>query len=276
MSNDELKNSTSLTTTGDGFDGYSDRVEGNDDSPQQQGLIRGSRVAFTNTAEWEIATDGEVIEPDVKLIVVDIIRTVVKWGADKGPPEQTIVVLPGQPFPDVEAMNNAIPRDQWRQGPAGLQGPWQAQQLVVMIEPQSMNTFTYVTSTIGGGIATRELVDKVKMMRRYRGQVSPIVTLTDTLFKTRFGERRRPHFNIVDWVSMGGNEPQQAVLPAPSPSGGTDSGAAPVIDAKPEPVKEEQAPAAAVSQPAKKPKRSGLKHVAPLTKSEELDDSIPW
>jgi hypothetical protein len=270
MSNDELKNSTSLTTTGDGFDNYTDQVEGEDKS-EQQGLIRGSRVAFTNTAEWEIAIEGDVIEPDVKLIVVDIVRTVVKWGADKGPPEQTIVVPPGQPFPDIEAMNNAIPKDQWRQGLAGLQGPWQAQQLVVMIEPRSMNTFTYVTSTIGGGIAVRDLVDKVKMMRRYRGQVSPVVTLADTLFKTRFGERRRPHFNIVDWVSMGGNEPQPAALPAP-PSG-SGSNAAPVIEASP--VKEEP-PAA---EPAKKPKRSksgSFNRVEPLTAKEELNDEIPW
>jgi hypothetical protein len=277
MSNDELKNSTSLTTTGDGFDNYTDQVEGEGKS-EQQGLIRGSRVAFTNTAEWEIATDGDVIEPDVKLIVVDIIRTAVKWGvsADKKPPEQTIVIPPGQPFPDIAAMNDAIPKDQWRQGPAGLQGPWQAQQLVVMIEPQSMNTFTYVTSTIGGGIAVRDLVDKVKMMRRYRGQVSPIVTLADTLFKTRFGERRRPSFHIVDWIRMGGDEPQQAALPAPSPP--SDSSTAPVIEAKPEPVKEEPAPTAAVSQPAKKPRRSksGLTHVAPLTLKEEMSDEIPW
>jgi hypothetical protein len=75
----------------------------------------------------------------------------------------------------------------------------------------------------------------------------------------------------------GGNEPQQAALPAPSPP--PDSNAAPVIEATP--VKEEPAPAAAVSleKPAKKPMRSksgSFNRVEPLTKSEELDDSIPW
>jgi hypothetical protein len=275
MSTDELKNSTSLTTTGDGFDHYTDRVEGNDDSPQQQGLIRGSRVAFTNTAEWELATDGDVIEPGVKLIVTNIHRAVVKWGADKGPPEQTIEIPPGQPFPDIAVMNDAIPRDQWRQGPAGLQGPWRAQQLVVMIEPQSMNTFTYVTSTIGGGIAVRDLVDKVKMRRRYRGQVSPIVTLADTLFKTRFGERRRPHFNIVDWVHMaGGDEPQQAALPAPDKPGPNDNTTSTLIEA--EPVKEEPPTAKPAKKPRQSKSKSGLKHAAPLSTKEELNDEIPW
>jgi hypothetical protein len=266
MGNDELKNTTSLTTTGDGFDNYTDQVEG-DENPQQQGLIRGTRLKFGNSFEWETA-DDETIGGDVKLIVTDIIRTAVRWGvsADKKPPEETIVIPPGQPFPDIEAKNSAIPKDRWRQGLAGLKGPWEAQQLVVMIDPRSMDTFTYVTSTIGGGIAVRDLVDKVKMMRRYRGLVSPIVTLADTQFNTRFGERRRPHFNIVDWVHMaGGSEPQQAALPAP------------VIEAVPvkaEPVKEVSA-----EKPAKKPRKSrksGLKRVEPLTLKEELNDALPW
>ena len=38
MSNDELKNSTSLTTTGDGFDNYTDQVEGEGKSEQQVAL----------------------------------------------------------------------------------------------------------------------------------------------------------------------------------------------------------------------------------------------
>jgi hypothetical protein len=273
MSTNDLKTSTALATTGDGFDGYSDRVAG-DDNPQPQGLIRGSRVKFGNTAEWETCDgDGDVIDPDMKMIVVEIKRAVVKWaaGADKKPPEQTIVVPPGQPFPDVEAMNDATPKDQWRQGPSGLQGPWQKQLFVVMIEPQSMDTFTFVTSTIGGGIAVGALVDKVNTMRRYRGPVSPIVTLGDAPFPTRHGERRRPHFNIVDWVRMGGDEPQQAALPPPPPSPNSSASAA-VIEAAPVKVKPvESVPAA---KPAKKRKSKSLDHVAPLTVNEELNDEI--
>ena len=209
----------------------------------------------------------------MKLIVTDIIRAVVKWGADKKP-EQTTVIPPGQPFPDVEAMNAAIPKDQWRQGPAGPQGPFQTQQLVVMLNPRNMEHFTFATSAIGGFIAVRDLVDKVKAMRRYRGPVSPIITLGDAPMRTRFGERRRPHFNIVDWVHMdvGGESPQTA-LPAPLP----DSSATRVIEAEAvmEPVVA-AGQAAGLTKPAKRPKSNSLNRVAPLTTAEEMNDELPW
>jgi hypothetical protein len=280
----ESKTSTALPAmVGDGFDGYSDHTEGAD-SPQPQGIIRGTHLKFGATAQWE-RRDGEIIEPDVKLIVTDIVRAVLKWDvADKTKRPETSVISPGQPFPDVAAMNSAIPKEQWRQGPAGLQGPYQTQQAVVMVEPRSMEEFTYTTSTIGGFIAVRELVDKVKVMRKYRGPVSPIVTLGDVPMRTRFGERCRPYFNIVDWVHMaGGDEPQQAALPAPDKPGPNDNTTSTIIEAEPvkaEPIKEEPAPAAAVSPdtPAKKRRRSkpSLRHAKPLTLEEEMNDSIPW
>jgi hypothetical protein len=275
VNDDELKNSTALTPIGDGFDGYSDDVAGSDNSQQQQqGIIRGIHLTFGTTAEYE-RRDGETIGSDVKLIVTGIVRAVLKWPLGKNERPETTVIPPGQPFPDIEAMNNAVPRDQWRQGPAGPQGPYQAQRAITMIEPLSMDEFTFTTSTIGGSIGVADLVHKVNTMRRYRGAVSPVITLGDAPMRTRYGERRRPSFRIVDWIRMGGDEPQQAALPAPPPSG-TDSNAAPVIEATP--VKEEPAPAAAVSQPAKKPKRSksGLTHVEPLTLKEEMSDEIPW
>jgi hypothetical protein len=267
MSDDELKNTTAIATVGDGFEGYSDRIEG-DDNPQPRGIIRGSRLKFSNTAEYELP-DGEVIGYGTKLIVTDIIRAVAKWGAGKNEPPQTTVIPPGQPFPDVQVMNEAVPKDQWRQGPAGLQGPYQTQQLVVLIEPRSMDQFTFVTSAIGGFIAVRELVDKTKTMRKYRGPVSPIVILGDRLMKTRFGERRRPHFEIVDWVRMGGDdESPQAALPAPSPS---------VIEAEPAKVIEAEPAKDEPAKPAKRTRRSNpLNRVAPLTTNEELNDEIPW
>jgi hypothetical protein len=200
--NDQTKdpnNSTALTPIGDGFNGYSDRVEGDEGTPASHGLFRGARVKFSNTAEWETA-DGDVIAGDLRLIITDVIRTVVKWGKEpKAPPEETRIVPNGQPFPDVETMNNAIPREHWRPGINGPQGPWQTQHLVMMIEPRSMDEFTFITSTVGGAIAVGELAHKVKTMRKYRGPVSPIVTLGDTPMKTRRAPPAvLPHHRVGD------------------------------------------------------------------------------
>jgi hypothetical protein len=242
---EDIKNTTALTPTSDGFDGYNGQVAGDEGATQQGGQIQGTLLRFGITARWE-ARDDRVISDDVRLIVTDIIRKVVKWGLDKGPPEETIIVPYGQPFPDIEGMNDAIPRNQWRQGFNGLEGRWQPQQNVVLLNPLTMEVFTFITSTKGGFAAIRELVDKVKAMRKYRGPgVSPIVILGNKPMRTKYGERRRPDFNIIDWVGMrgtGGVDTQPAL---PAPNGPVSAG------------------------------RIGAS-VAPVTLHKEMNDEIPF
>ena len=77
-----------------------------------------------------------------------------------------------------------------------------------------MDHYSYPTGTTGGAIAVRDLVDKTKWMRRFRGtHVYPVVSLSDTFMKTRFGGRQRPNFLIKRWVSLG---PDEKMLPAPN------------------------------------------------------------
>ena len=74
--------------------------------------------------------------------------------------------------------------------------------------------FTYVARTIGGGIAVRDLVDRTRWMRSFRGaNVYPIVTLSDTFMNTRFGGRQRPQFVIKRGVALGG----EGALPPTGP-----------------------------------------------------------
>jgi hypothetical protein len=68
-----------------------------------------------------------------------------------------------------------------------------------------MARYTWPTGTTGGAICTRDIVDRVGWMRKFRGaNVYPVVTLADVFMNTRFGGRQRPHFNIVKWVSLDG------------------------------------------------------------------------
>ena len=196
----------------DGFAGYEDRIEG-DDRQQIGGVIHGSIVKFTNTAEW-MTRDGQELSPDLELVAVDIGRIVQKW--EDQTPIETIILEPGQKFPNIEELNETVPRSEWTDGPNGKpRGPWQAQHIVYLLNMTTMDRFSYPTGTTGGSIAVRELVDRVKWMRRFRGQhIFPVISLSDTHMKTRFGGRQRPHFIIRRWVNLG---PEGKALPAPTP-----------------------------------------------------------
>jgi hypothetical protein len=210
MSN-QLTNTTAFVPA-DGLDGYTDEVSGAE--TRKQGLIRGTVLRFGNTAEWE--ADGEIIAAETRLILIDVARVVTKWKDKK--PEETVVLGPGEPFPDVKEWNEQVPKSEWIEGLNGPQGPWQAQQIVHLLDPKTMGHYSWATGTIGGMIAIRELVDAVRAMRRFRPGACPIVQLDSKFMNTRFGGRQRPHFIIVDWVGMPGNDPQPAALPAPAAS----------------------------------------------------------
>jgi hypothetical protein len=221
----------------DGFEGYEEGVEGGEEQTSGR-VIQGALVKFTNEATW--VTGDEELSAELELIVIDISRVVQKW--QDGVPVETIILEPGQKFPDIKVLNTEVPEEEWEEGPDGKpRGPWQAQHVVYLLNPQDMTRYTWPTGTTGGAICVRDLVDRTKWMRRFRGQnVFPIVTLVDVFMSTRFGGRQRPHFDILKWVTFdgGGN-----VLPAPD-------------------------------QP--KLPDQGMQEVKPPSAKEVTDDEIPW
>jgi hypothetical protein len=209
--NDEMKNQIVPLT--DGFDGFEHRVEGDDDD----GRVApggGDITKFTNNTTYELR-DGTQVSSELELIVGDILRVVVKW-VNQAVVEQR-VLAPGERVPDIAALNNACPKSEWgvdfNNNP---KGPWAFQHLLLLLDPKTMDKYRLPTSTVGGGIAVRELVDKTKMMRRYRGeQVYPIIKLADKFMNTRFGGRQRPHFVVQRWVQFGGDKPALAAPTEP-------------------------------------------------------------
>jgi hypothetical protein len=86
-------------------------------------------------------------------------------------------------------------------------------------------------------------------MRKFRGaHVYPVVALSDTFMKTRFGGRQRPHFIVKRWVNLG---PDEKVLPAPKP---------PALESSA--TKAEPSP--------------GLKTVEEPSLKEQMNDEVPW
>jgi hypothetical protein len=202
-------------TSIDNFAGWEDGVEG-DDRPEGAGIIQGTLIKFTNEGKW-VTRDGEELPTDLDLVAANVNRVVQKWS--EGQPVETIILEPHQKFPDIEEMNEKVPKKEWVEGPDGnMRGPWQAQHILYLLDPKTMDKYTFPTGTTGGRIAIRELVDKTTWMRRLRGpNVYAVVLLSDTFMNTKWGGRQRPHFKIVRWVSLGGEGGQVEALPPPTP-----------------------------------------------------------
>jgi hypothetical protein len=214
MSDIENKKPPATIPVVDGFSGYDDRVEG-DDRPQGGGIIKGMLVKFANDATW-IDTNDDKLPANLELVVIDVKRVSQKWIDQK--PVETRELEPGEKFPDVEALNEAAPKDEWHEADGKMHGPWQNQHIVYLLNFETMDRYSYPTGTVGGSIAIRELVDKTNWMRKLRGSgIYPRVALRDVFMHTRWGGRQRPYFEIKGWVQLGGDD-KIAALPAPKPT----------------------------------------------------------
>jgi hypothetical protein len=204
------------TNIDDGFAGWTDNVEGSE-RPQGAGVIQGVKIKFGNDATWLERDDNEM-PPNLELVAVAIGRYVQRWQDQQ--PIETIPIASEQPFPDIEAMNEKVPRKEWTDGPDGKpRGPYQACSVVYLVNLNTMDRYSFPapTVTIGSSIAVRELRDKIMWMRRLRGlNTYPVVVLSDTFFPTRFGGRQRPHFKIVRWIRLDGEGGQVEALPPPT------------------------------------------------------------
>jgi hypothetical protein len=126
---------------------------------------------------------------------------------------------------------------------------------VYLLDPKTMNTFSWPTSTTGGSICVSELVDKTKLMRRFRGQrVYAVVQLSDKFMNTNYGGRQRPDLVILRWVTLDG----AGALPAPETPSITGPTSAPT----------DSTPSATEA--------IGMRTVTPPSAKEVVDDSIPY
>jgi hypothetical protein len=234
----------------DNFDSFDDSVQTVDGSNNNRaGRLVGTQLKFTNEVTWETAEDADVSGKN--FLAVNIRRTEVKWG--DGVPVEVIELGPNDKFRDLDLVNQAVPQSEWREGPDGrMQGPWQRQLVVELLDVKTMATFSWPTATVGGAVAVRELVERVQRMRRFRGEhVYPYVKLDHKHMRTRFGGRERPHLEILAWYRIAER--------------GVEA-----VDTTPR-LALDKAPA---QQPL--PSTAPLQPVSEPSREEELDDKIPW
>jgi hypothetical protein len=260
---DEMKNNNLPAV--DGFDDCAG------DDQQIARVILGEKWQFTNDGTW-VNGDDAVIPPDREVVVVDTARVLQKW-IDQTPVRDATRFLPPGEQVDVEQLNEDCPRSEWSDDLNGKpRGPWQLQNVVYMVDLETMQRFTFPTGTVGGSICVGDLKDAVRMMRRFRGPgVYPAVSASSKVMKTRFGKRQRPHFEIKRWVSFGPegtpalpttSPPSLPPASSPSPSKGPDRKAA-------------TAPGQNVKTQNSKVLTSGAHIVEEPTLREELNDEIP-
>jgi hypothetical protein len=204
MKQDDHDNTNMPVLTGDGFDDSAD--ETNDS------IIKGTKLKFTLEYKW-VAGDVE-ISPERELLAVGFLKIEQKWIPGQDPPAETRILAPNEEFRNIPALNKKAPREEWQERFGEPRGPWQAAQVVYLLDRTTMEIFTYIAPTpmfkgdksgnFGGTRAIRELRESTKLARRVHGApVYAVVTLTDTPMKTSFGGRQRPHFQIVRFDPIG-------------------------------------------------------------------------
>jgi hypothetical protein len=123
-----------------------------------------------------------------------------------------------------------------------------------------MNRYTWPSpiTTIGSARCVRDLVDQVKLMRRFRGQnVFAVVELSHAFMPTRFGGRERPLLIIKRWITLGPDSGGHCLHRMHLQSPG-----------RRQHRWQSQNPLPA--------RRSGMQTVTPPSAKEVLSDSIPW
>lgn len=183
---------------------------------------------------WSTKTGAEV--PDVPLVVVgqEIVDT--RW-EDHGPAEYRRG-SDGALLPSIEEANDAIPKQFWRPGPngVGLVGPWSKQFYVWLFNPANGAMYTFANSTVGAERAFTELRNATVWTGRYRQQdLAAVVRLSDAPMPTRHGAKRRPAFEIVEFIVRWAGDSNKMVIP---PTGPTPQLSGPVQPPKTAPVEE--------------------------------------
>ena len=192
-------------------------TDGYDDDAGDRSLIKGE-IAKCVDGVWSIK-NGDVFPPKTQLLALSTATAVQHW-KDKLPIE-VILKVPGQPFPNVDDLNAAIPEEKWEKGIDDQpRPPYVKVEVVYLLDPKTASLYTHINSTVGTSIAVRHLRDKVKMMRMLRGnKVVPVVGLSSKPMPTKRGQKIRPHFEISDWrdfASLSAGTPVAATTTVPA------------------------------------------------------------
>jgi len=241
---------------------------------------RGSYLKWNDKQGW-IDRDG-VAAPS-SLLVVGVNEILRRW---KDNVAEDIVE---KPLPDPDELNAAIPIREWEVGVDGKpRPPWAHTAVVYLVNLSTGEIYTYAAATVGAHIAFDALKEAVVTMRALRGtRCMPVVNLADRPMKMKFGQGKRPHFDIVGWRTPGEDgsavpaRPTVPQLPGPAAAETPASTMTPITTG-PAQLAQAQHQAEPRQAKAKPPidvtgeTLATMSDVRPVSTGEILDDDIPW
>jgi len=88
---------------------------------------------------------------------------------------------------------------EWEFFGADPQDPWRNTRLVYLLDPRTMEDFTFSTSSYGGRAAVSDLGEQITRMRLVHADAVPIVELSAMEMPTKYGPKSKPVFKVVSW-----------------------------------------------------------------------------
>jgi hypothetical protein len=162
-------------------------------------------LKFTNEGKF-IELDGTIIDGEEPYWVYATRRRLRRW-EDKRP--TFIPPVAGETLQDTaDRLNAEIPKVEWPFGLTGQQeAPIKPVYGVRLFRPRDGALFTLEHDTTGQRIAVGEPTQQINVTRALRGEVFAVVKLHAKPWKTSFGARLRPHYEIVGWRRNGEGKP---------------------------------------------------------------------
>jgi hypothetical protein len=155
---------------------------------------------------------AHAIADGTRLTALGVVAAWQRW--EGGQVAETIIRQPGEDLPDRETLGYDD-ETQWEVGPGGdVADPWRNTRFVYLVDLNTAEAFTFVTTSSGGQRAVEDLGDQINRMRLIRRGVAAIVELSAAAMPTRFGPKSRPLFKVVGWetgVAEGEAQPAPAV-----------------------------------------------------------------
>jgi hypothetical protein len=180
-------------------------------------VLRGALLKFADW-KWTQGKEAAEVPPGKQFVGLGTAVAQVKW--KDGKPSQYVLQESGKKLPDRNELDEPEGCGTWELGPDGKpRDPWQLTRFVYLLDPLTMETFTFSTSSHGGRNAVMDLADQIMRMRAlgHPGAL-PIIELGSGPMPTKFGRKSKPVLKIVKWCAGNVNDARPKEIAPPSRS----------------------------------------------------------